>query len=269
MPTTIAFLGAGRIARALIQGVLKTKNFSSSDSVVTSQSGVSATCLAEELGVTAAANNDEAIEAASIIILCTKPAQALATIGASQKSLANKLLVSMAAGIRSEDLFQAAGGEARIVRAMPNTSVRLGKGTIVLSPHASTTPEDLLLVKKLFLACAAIEEVSEEKMDAVTAISGSGPAFALLFLEGLVEAGVKTGLDPKLARSLAARTLEAAAALILETEQSPQELRAEIVSPQGTTAAGLNVLEEAGLKKIVVQALEAARNRARELASIK
>ena len=187
----------------------------------------------------------------------------------AQKSLANKLLLSMAAGIRSEDLFQAAGGKARIMRAMPNTSVRVGKGTIVLAPHPSTTPEDLLLVKKVFSKSATLEEIPEEKMDTVTALSGSGPAFALLFLEGLVEAGLQTGLDPKIARSLAAHTLEGAAALILQTEQSPQELRAEITSPNGTTAAGLRVLEEAGFKKIIEQAVKAARLRAQELAVTK
>ncbi|MCX6957750.1 MAG: pyrroline-5-carboxylate reductase [Verrucomicrobiae bacterium] len=265
----ISFLGSGRIARALIQGLLKTESVAPHEIFVTSHSGVSAKHLAEELGVTAAMSNNEAIEAASMIILCTKPAQALATITTSQKSLANKLLLSMAAGIRSEDLFQAAGGKARIMRAMPNTSVRVGKGTIVLAPHPSTTPEDLLLVKKVFSACAALEEISEEKMDAVTALSGSGPAFALLFLEGLVEAGLQTGLDPKIARSLAAHTLEGAAALILQTEQSPQELRAEITSPNGTTAAGLRVLEEAGFKKIIEQAVKAARLRAQELAVTK
>ena len=266
---SIAFLGSGRIARALIQGLLKTESVAPNEIIVTSHSGISSTRLAEELGVTATTSNDEAIEAASMVILCTKPAQALSTISGAQTSLANKLLVSMATGIRSEDLFQAAAGRARILRAMPNTAVRVGKGTITLSPHASTTPEDFLLVKTIFSKSATLEEIPEEKMDAVTALSGSGPAFALLFLEGLVEAGVKTGLDPKLARSLAARTLEAAAALILETEQSPQELSAEIASPNGTTAAGLHVLEEAALKTIVGKAIEAARNRAQELAAIK
>ena len=268
-PTTIAFIGSGRIARALIQGLLKTKSVTPHEIFVTSQSGISAKRLAEELGITAATSNDQAIEAASIIILCTKPAQALATIATSQKNLANKLLVSMAAGIRSEDLFQAAGGKARILRAMPNTAVGVGKGTIVLAPHASATPEDLVLVKKVFSACAALEEISEEKMDAVTALSGSGPAFALLFLEALMDAGIRLDLDPKLARSLAASTLEGAAALVLKTEQSPQELRAEITSPNGTTAAGLRILEKAGLKKMIEQAIEAARNRAQELAAIK
>lgn len=269
MPTKITFLGSGRIARALIQGLLKTASISPHDILVTSQSGTSAKNLAQELDVTAAMSNDQAIEASSMIILCTKPAQALATIAASQKSLTNKLLVSMAAGIRSEDLFKAAGGKARIMRAMPNTAVRVGKGTIALSPHTSTTPEDFIFMKKVFSKSATLEEVPEDKMDAVTAISGSGPAFALLFLEALMDAGIKAGLNSSLARSLAASTLEGAAALILQTEQSPQELRAEITSPNGTTAAGLNVLEEAGLKKIVEQAVEAARHRSQELAVTK
>jgi pyrroline-5-carboxylate reductase len=267
--TKIAFIGSGRIAKALIQGLLQTKSIFPQDILTTSQNGVSAARLSKEFGVTATTSNDEAIEASSMIILCTKPAQALSTITAAQKSLANKLLVSMATGIRSEDLFQAAGGRARILRAMPNTAVSVGKGTIVLSPHTSTTPEDFLLVKQIFSKSATLEEVSEEKMDAVTAVSGSGPAFALLFLEALMDAGIKIGLPENLARSLAASTLEGAAALISQTEQSPQELRSEITSPNGTTAAGLNVLEKADFKKAVEQAVEAARNRAQELAQTK
>ncbi|MBX9577644.1 MAG: pyrroline-5-carboxylate reductase [Chthoniobacterales bacterium] len=264
-PTKIAFLGSGRIARALIQGLLKTESVAPNEIIVTSHSGVSAKRLAEEFGVTSATSNDQAIEATSIIILCTKPAQALATITASQKSLTNKLLVSMATGIRSEDLFQAAAGKARILRAMPNTAVRVGKGTIVLSPHTSTTPEDFLLVKTIFSKSATLEEVSEEKMDAVTALSGSGPAFALLFLEGLMEAGIKASLDPKLSRQLAAHTLEAAAALVLETSATPESLRHEISSPQGTTAAGLQVLDQADLNAIVGKAVQAAIQRATQL----
>jgi pyrroline-5-carboxylate reductase len=262
----ITFLGSGRIARALIQGLLKTKTISPSDIIVTSQNGISSKQLAQEFGVTAAINNEEAIDASSIIILCTKPAQALTTIAAAQKNLNDKLLVSMAAGIRSEDLFQATHQKARILRAMPNTAVRVKKGTILLSHHASATHEDLLVVKKLFSVCAEIEEIPEEKMDAVTALSGSGPAFALFFLEALAEAGGEAGLDPKLSHSLAAHTLDAAAALALQTEQSPQELRAEITSPHGTTAAGLSVLEKADFKKIIAQAVEAAQHRAQELA---
>ncbi len=265
----ISFLGSGRIARALIEGLLSTKSVAPNDIIVTSQSGVSSQKLAQEFGIIDTANNEEAINAASIIILCMKPTQALAALTTTQKNLANKLLVSMAAGIRSEDLFQAAGQQARILRAMPNTAVRVGKGTIAFSRHASTTSEDFFAVKKLFSACAAIEEIPEEKMDAVTALSGSGPAFALFFLEGLMEAGVQAGLEPQLARSLAAHTLEGAAALVLGTTNSPQELRSEITSPNGTTAAGLRILEEAKLKTIVKQAVEAARHRAQEMAQSK
>jgi pyrroline-5-carboxylate reductase len=265
-PSKITFLGAGRLARALIEGLLKTKTLDPHQILITSRSGVSAKKLAEELNITAILSHDQAIEKASVILLCTKPAQALEAIMASQKSFANKILISMAAGIRSEDLFQASGRLARIIRAMPNTAVRVGKGTITLSPHSSATQEDLLLVKNLFSKSATLEEVSEENMNAVTAISGSGPAFALLFLEAFLDAGIKAGLTPKLARSLAAHTLEAAAALALHTETSPQSLRQEITSPQGTTAAGLQVLEEAEWTGTIEKAIEAASNRASELA---
>ncbi len=265
----ISFLGAGRIARALIEGLVTSHSMDPTNIIVSSQSGISSKQLAQEFGITAAPTNDEAIEAASMIILCMKPAQVLTALTAAQEKLKNKLVISMAAGIQSDDLFQASGGHARILRAMPNTAVRVGKGTIVFSQHHSATKEDFLLVKKLFSTCALIEKVAEEKLDIVTALSGSGPAFALLFLEGLMNAGIQAGLETALARSLAALTLEAAAGLVLKTEQSPEELRKEITSPNGTTAAGLHTLEEAQFSKTIASALNAACQRAQELAITK
>ncbi|MBX9742958.1 MAG: pyrroline-5-carboxylate reductase [Chthoniobacterales bacterium] len=265
----IAFLGAGNMAKALIKGFLKAEAISPQDLIVTSKSGDSARTLAQEYGIHQASSNNEAIMAASVVFLCTKPAQALEVLTENALALKEKLIISVAAGLCCEDLFYAAGKETRVIRTMPNTAVRVGKGVTPLTPHSSATIEDLDLAQKLFSAVGITFQVEEKYLHAVTAVSGSGPAFALLFLEGLMTGGITHGLKPSLARALAAHTLEAAAALILETEDSPAALRAQIASPKGTTEAGLKVLEEQSLLEIVHASVQAATQRSKEIAEQK
>jgi pyrroline-5-carboxylate reductase len=148
---------------------------------------------------------------------------------------------------------------------MPNTAVRLRKGVTAIAPDASATPADLDLARRIFSSVGAVLEVGEKDLDTVTAVSGSGPAFALLMLEALAQGGVDGGLDPDTAKNLAAGALAAAAALVLETGESPLALRAEITSPGGTTAAGLGVLEEANFPLTVRSSVRAARQRSIEL----
>lgn len=254
------------MAKALIKGFLKAGLIIPRDIIVTSKSGTSSTALAHKYGLHHAASNAEAITATPVIFLCTKPAQALEVLSENVTALKGKLIISVVAGLHCEDLFKAAGKEARVIRTMPNTAVRVGKGVTSLTPHSSATAEDLALVKKLFSAVGTAFQVEEKYLHAVTAVSGSGPAFALLFLEGLMTGGITHGLEPSLARALAARTLEAAAALILETEDSPAALRTQIASPKGTTEAGLKVLEEKSLLSIVEAAVHAAIQRSKEIA---
>lgn len=258
----ICFLGSGRLTNALIKGFLKSGLLQPHQITVSSKTGISAQSLASEYSVNAAQDNVSAVESASIVFLCTKPVDALATLSALRPHLKNKLIISVAAGITSASLFEAAGGEARIIRTMPNTAVRVSKGVTSITSHASATKEDIDFTKELFSSVGVAFEISEDKKDAVTAVSGSGPAFALLFLEGLMHGGIEEGLDPQLARALAAHTLAAAAALVLETEDAPEKLRAEITSPNGTTAAGIAELERAHLKKAVASAVHAAKARA-------
>lgn len=266
-PGSIAFLGAGRLAKALIKGFLQSGVLQPNDIFVTSKSGTTAQHVAGEYGLTAVADNATAVTNAEVIFLCTKPADVVATLSALQPHLKNKLIISVAAGITCDTLFQAAGKEARIIRTMPNTAVRLRKGVTSITAHPSATGDDVAFAKKLFSSVGAVFEISEENKNALSAVSGSGPAFALLFLEGLMQGGIDEGLDPDIARSLAAHTLIAAASLILETEETPEALRTEITSPKGMTAAGTAVLEEANLLNTVKAAIHAAKRRAEEMAS--
>ncbi len=262
---SLTFLGAGRMAGALIRGIIHANLVSAKQITLSSKSGSSAQKLAREYGVNAALGNQEAIMASSVIFLCTKPAQALETLVKDASLLQNKLIISLAAGIMSEDLFVAAGGQARIIRTMPNIAVRINKGVTTITPHSSSTHNDLLLAQEFFGALGSIYEITEDQLNGATALSGSGPAFALLFLEALLEGGLASGIDSNLARRLSAHALAAAATLILETEDSPLIIRREIASPKGTTEAGLEVLEKHQFSLIVREAVVAAKQRAQQL----
>jgi pyrroline-5-carboxylate reductase len=232
---------------------------------VSSKTPESSAKAAASLGVTGASSNAEAVRNADVVFLCVKPAQSLEVLSALSKELSGKLVISIVAGIRGPALRSAAGGEARIIRAMPNTAVRLRKGVTAIAPDASSTAEDFEIARQIFSSVGNAIEVREEDLDTVTAVSGSGPAFALLMLEALAQGGVDGGLDAEKAKVFAAGALAAAAALVQETGETPLALRAEITSPAGTTAAGLGVLEESGFPQTVRGAVRAARNRSIEL----
>jgi pyrroline-5-carboxylate reductase len=150
---------------------------------------------------------------------------------------------------------------------MPNTAVRLRKGVTAIAPDSSASASDVETAKTLFSAVGTVVTVKEADLDTVTAVSGSGPAFALLMLESLTQGGVEGGLDPALSEVLATGALASAAALVAETGQSPLALRAEITSPGGTTAAGLDSLEKADFPRAVIGAVRSARQRSAELAA--
>lgn len=263
----IAVLGCGRMASALIRGILAAGVTTADQVTVSSRTPESTQKTAGELGVRAASDNQEAVKDAEVVFLCVKPVQALEVLGGVAAGLAGKLVISVVTGIHAEQLAKAAGGAARIIRTMPNTAVRLRKGVTALALHSTATPSDRELAHKLFSSVGSVIEVREEDLDTVTAVSGSGPAFALLMLEALAQGGVEGGLDPESAKIFAAGALAGAAALVRETGETPLALRAEITSPGGTTAAGLGALEEGNFPLVVRSAVRAARQRAVELSS--
>jgi len=262
-----AVLGAGTMGSALVHGMVASGLTTGDHVTVSATTPESAAKTASSLSVKSADSNAEAIRDAGIVFLCVKPAQATAVISSVSPDLEGKLLISIVAGIRSEDLFQAAKGGARVIRSMPNTAVRLRKGITAMAPHLSSTEEDLKMATAIFSSVGSALIVRESDLDTVTAVSGSGPAFALLMLEAMAQGGIDGGLEPGQAKTLAAGALAAAVALVNETGQTPQALRAEITSPAGTTAAGLEVLENEGFPGIVRASIRAARNRSIELSS--
>ena len=252
---------------ALIRGMTASGITTGDHVTISSKTPESAEQTAATLGVRSAPSNAEAVCGAEVIFLCVKPAQARDVVAGVAAELSGKLLISIVAGIHSGTLLAAAGGQARILRTMPNTAVRLRKGVTAIAPDASATPEDLALALRIFSSVGTALEVKEKDLDAVTAVSGSGPAFALLMLEAMTHGGVEGGLDPATARTLAAGALAAAAALVIETGETPLALRTEITSPGGTTAAGLGVLVDSDFPNIVRDAIKAARHRSIELSA--
>jgi pyrroline-5-carboxylate reductase len=255
------------MGKALIRGLIASGIASGEQILISSKSASSAQKAAGDLGAGAASTNADAVREADVVFLCVKPSQALEVIGEVAPHLTGKLLISVVTGIRAVALLKASGGNARIIRTMPNTAVRLRKGVTAIAPDGSSTGDDLKTALSLFTSVGTAVEVREEELDAVTAVSGSGPAFALLMLEALSQGGIEEGLSAGTARTLAAGALAAAASLVLENGESPEDLRAEITSPGGTTAAGLSVLAEAGFPSTVAGAVSAARRRATELSS--
>jgi pyrroline-5-carboxylate reductase len=260
-----AVIGGGNMGGALIRGMMASGIAKGNEIIISSSTPASAEKAALSLGVLSSDSNAKAVSGAGIVFLCVKPAQALSVVASLAGELAGKLLISIVAGIQSEELHRSALGATRVIRTMPNTAVRVRKGVTAIAPHSSCTSEDLDQARHVFSSVGSVLEVTEKSLDIVTAVSGSGPAFALLMLESLAQGGITGGLDPETAKIFAAGALAAAAALVLETGESPRALREQITSPSGTTTAGLGVLEESNFSSIVQQAVRAAKNRSVEL----
>ena len=249
------------MGRALIRGMIASGITTGAEVTISSKTPESTVKTAELLGTRAAESNMAALHEAEVVFLCVKPSQALQVVAGVAPQLRGKLLISIVAGIHSGDLLQSTDGGARIIRTMPNTAVRLRKGVTAIAPDASATPGDRDLALRIFSSVGTALEVREKDLDIVTAVSGSGPAFALLMLESLAQGGVEGGLDPETAKTLAA------GALVIETGETPLALRTEITSPGGTTAAGLQVMTNSDFPNIVRDAVNAARRRSIELST--
>jgi len=252
---------------ALVRGMIAAGVTSAEQVTLSSSSVKKAEHAARELGATAAASNGEAARDADVIFLCVKPAKAIDLLKGITSELSEKLIISVVAGLRSSDLQNAAGPGVRLIRSMPNTAVRLRRGVTAIAPSPTATETDVRTAEHLFSAVGTAEVVREEELDTVTAVSGSGPAFALLMLEALMEGAREGGLSEEHARVFASGALSAAAALVSGSSETPSALRQEITSPGGTTQAGLTVLGESDFTKAVKGAVLAARLRSAELSS--
>jgi len=259
-------IGAGSMGGALLRGLLAADRVKPQDLVFYDPDPGRQREL-KELGVKPALNNAEVMDS-PVVVLAVKP-QILRTVLTDIRNQASSrhLVISIAAGVPLAVLEEILSS-SRVIRAMPNTPLMVQAGMTALSPGTRVTPEDVDLALNLFRAVGRAEVIDETHLDAVTAVSGSGPAFVAVFLEALADGGVKMGLPRSLALEFATQTLFGTARLLLEKNLHPGLLKDLVTSPGGTTIHGLHALEQGAFRDAVISAIEAATWRARELAGM-
>ena len=260
----IAFIGGGNMASALIGGLLQAGHPAAAIEVV-EPSEAAQVSLAQRFGVQVQAAASPALARAALVVWAVKPQLFAEAAGPCAPHVGQALQLSVMAGVRSDTLV-AATGSARVVRSMPNTPALIGEGIAGLYARPEVTAADREMVTQVMSPTGALEWVPQETdLDAVTALSGSGPAYVFYFLEAMIQAGSEMGLEPAQARRLAQATFSGAAALATQSDEAPQVLRERVTSKGGTTFAALTSLETDGVKAAFVKALHAARDRAEAL----
>jgi len=263
--TTIAMIGSGQMGEALIGGWLAAKTVPSEALFATDASAERRDLMKRRFGVRTGSDNRDAASWADVVVLAVKPQILDGVMKDLSPALAGKLVLSSAAGVTIAQLAKLAPKNTRVVRAMPNTPVLVRDGVSALSFGAGVTEKDQQLARRLFEAVGRAVVVEEKLMDAVTGLSGSGPAYVFLAIEALADGGVKMGLPRTVSNLLAAQTVLGAARMVLETGEHPAKLKDRVASPGGTTIAGLHRLEQGGLRAALMAAVEAASKRSEEL----
>ncbi|HMJ05986.1 MAG TPA: pyrroline-5-carboxylate reductase [Chthoniobacterales bacterium] len=261
--TSLGFIGAGNLAGSVIRGLLRMNFCAPIDITAGEPNAELRETLARETGITVSADNLAVIRASGTILLGLKPSVVLPVIKEIADALRGKLVISLAAGIRLASMEEEA--DARFLRVMTNTPSAIGRGATAFAPGTRTTMEDLALTKKIFGAIGVALQVKEEQIDAVTALAGSGPAFVYSLIEALAEGGKQTGLPADVALALATQTVLGASELASESDLSPEELRRKVITPGGTTAAGLDAMKEHGTREGLIAAVQAAAKRGAEM----
>lgn len=270
---TIGFLGGGNMATALIKGLLAAGLYRPEQIVASDVEAPKLAALRRRFKIRTTTDNAALVRDAAVVVLAVKPQIIDAVLAEIRPAVTpENLFVSIAAGVTTTRLesglsvTQLPAGGARVLRVMPNTPALLGKGiSVLVRGRYATAADERLGLRVLRAVGEAIAVPDERVLDAVTGLSGSGPAYVYLFAEALVAGGIASGLPGALATQLALQTISGAAAMLLETGQTPAALRAMVTSPGGTTLAGLSELERRGFKDIVAAAVVAATRRAQEL----
>ncbi len=262
---SIGFIGGGNMAEALIRGLVRG-TFPAEGILVSEPREERRRFLAETYGVRTTSENLEVVGSSHLLVLAVKPQLADEVLGGIASAFTgDRLLVSILAGTTTATLEGHFDGSPRVVRAMPNTPALVGAGATALCVGRFASADDLLLARRLFEAVGIVQSVSEKQMDAVTGLSGSGPAYVFTAIEALADAGVQEGLPRETALALAVQTVLGAARLVQESAEHPAVLRDRVCSPGGTTLAGVRALEEKGLRAALMEAVAAATRRSREL----
>jgi pyrroline-5-carboxylate reductase len=261
----IGIIGGGNMAEALVKGLIHG-GLPAGDIVVSEPNDQRRNFMAEHYGVQAQIENRDVVEFADTVVLAIKPQIVDEVLSGIARALTgDKLLISILAGVATQTLEAFVDGNLRVIRAMPNTPALVGQGAAGLCPGRFATRDDLMVARKLFETVGTVQLVSEEQMDAVTGLSGSGPAFVFTFIEALADGGVQEGLRRDVAQALAVQTVLGAALLVKESGEHPALLRDKVCSPGGTTITAIRVLEERGMRAMLMEAVGSATRRSREL----
>jgi pyrroline-5-carboxylate reductase len=265
----IAILGSGNMGEALVKGLIASGKTSPDALVCSDPRAERREEIQKRYGVQVTANNRAAAAQADLIVIAVKPQ----TIDELLEEIApavdaKKLVVSIAAGVPIEAIARKLGAGVRIIRTMPNTPALVGAGATALARGAHATEADLEQALSLFEAVGVAVVVEEHHLDAVTGLSGSGPAFVFMAIEALADGGVKVGLARPIALALAAQAVMGSAKLVLETGEHPGRLKDQVTSPGGTSIAGVHALESGGFRAALIGAVEAATKRSRELGEL-
>ncbi|MGM0425868.1 MAG: pyrroline-5-carboxylate reductase [Thermodesulfobacteriota bacterium] len=262
----LGFIGAGNMATALIKGLLENGRYGPKDLLASDSSDTALSKISADFGVSGYASNSELVGESGVVVLSVKP-QIIRDVLEKVKGRlrADHLLISIAAGIPLSMIGDIIPQDIPLIRVMPNTPALVQQGISALAAGPSASPAHMHTAKGIFAAVGETVEVSEEMMDAVTAVSGSGPGYVFYLMEGMVDAAVATGLDPQTAIRLVIQTFLGAAHLAKTSEDSLSRLREKVTSPGGTTAAGLDMFEKLGMKRAIQKGVDAAYRRSMEL----
>jgi pyrroline-5-carboxylate reductase len=262
----LGFLGAGKMAAALAGGIVRAGLVASQDLIASDPIAGARTHFEKETGGASTASNLEVLQRANVIVLAVKPDQALGVLAQIRSQFTpDHLLVSIVAGLPLDKLETALGSGARVIRVMPNTPALVGASASAYARGHAALPKDAELVQRLLSSVGVAFELKEGLLDAVTGLSGSGPAYVYLVIEALSDGGVAAGLPRDVALKLAAQTVLGGARMVLETGLHPGLLKDMVASPGGTTIEGLHALEEGKLRGTLINAVRAAAEKAKRL----
>jgi pyrroline-5-carboxylate reductase len=266
MTYELGILGAGNMAEAIVRGVVGGGRVPADRIIAADVSPQRREFFEHQLHVKAVEDNRQVAANSQMLLLSVKPQMCQAVLeGIAGVVHPEATIISIMAGISSHFIDAALGGNRRVVRTMPNTPMLVGKGMAAIAAGQHATPADLDRARGLFEAAASVIEVNEVQIDAVTAVSGSGPAYFFFLVEQMIAAGVKLGLSAEQSRLLASKTALGASTMLMESTDSPEELRRKVTSPGGTTHAAITTMEAMKLPAIILAAMQACADRSREL----
>lgn len=265
---TVGFIGAGNMAAAIIEGAIDKKAVAAQNIYVYDIDTAKLTDMKDRLGVTIAESMSELVAGADIVVLAVKPNVIHAVLQDIKDIIGGKAVVSIAAGWSADMIRAVIGLDKKVLRLMPNTPLMVGKGaTVVETPH-SLTADEYTFIENMFASNGLVDHAPQKLMDAVTAVSGSGPAYVFLFIEALADAGVLCGLPRAQALTLASQTVLGAASMVLETGSHPGALKDAVCSPGGTTIEAVKSLEQHGFRGAIISAVEQCANKAKAISEI-